>query len=217
MSTATATAPQTCEILHLSNIDWKTYTRLLYIFAEKPGVRLAFDNGELEIMSPLLKHDKDGSFLAVLVGVLTEEMGLPISRGGSTTLRRRRSERGIEPDECYWIANAHRMKGKRVLDLRRDPPPDLAIEVDVTHSSLDRMAIYAALGVQELWRLEGDELTFHVLVDGEYCASEFSRSFPLIAPADLLGYLQRARRSSNENPVIRAFRKWLKRRLGQRQ
>src|SRR5437660_9856887 len=172
------------------------YSRLLRAFAERPGMRLTYDRGELEIMSPLLEHDDDGRFLGDLVFVLTEELGMPLKRGGSTTLRRRLRRRGIEADECFWIANAHRMAGKRRLDLRKDPPPDLAIEVDVTHSSLDRMGIYAALGVPEVWRLDGDTLTFHVLgLDGSYIESHASRSFPLVTPADLLNFLRQVRQS----------------------
>src|SRR5207302_9413364 len=122
-----------------------------------------------EIMSPLLEHDNDGQFLGRLIVALTEELGLPIKGGGSVTMRRRRRRRGLEADECFWIANAARMAGRRRLDLRTDPPPDLALEVDVTHSSLDRMGIYAALGVPEVWPLDGDTLTFPVPgKDGAY-------------------------------------------------
>ncbi len=154
MSTAQPVAqPFMRQCVRLSDIDWRTYTRLLRVFAEHPGVRLTYDRGELEIISPLLEHDDDSRFLGDLVFVLTEELGLPLKRGGSTTLRRRKRLRGIEADECFWIANATRLAGKRRLDLRADPPPDLAIEIDVSHSSLDHLAIYAALRVPEVWRL----------------------------------------------------------------
>jgi Uma2 family endonuclease len=199
--------------LQLSGVDWETYSRLLHAFAERPGIRLTYDRGELEIMSPLLEHDDDGQFLADLVFVLTEELGLPLKRGGSTTLRRRRRRRGIEADACFWIANAHRMAGHRRLNLRSDPPPDLALEIDVTHSSLDRLSIYAALGVPEVWRLDGDTLTFHVLgAKGKYTSAAASRSFPPMTPADLLGFLQQARQAGDENAVIRQFRDWIRQR-----
>ena len=103
-------------------------------------------------MSPLLEHDDPSQFLSDMVLILTLELGLPLKRGGSVALRRQLRRRGIEADSCFWIANAHRMAGRRRLDLRVDPPPDLAIEVDVTSSSLNRLAIYAALGVPEVWR-----------------------------------------------------------------
>jgi Uma2 family endonuclease len=189
------------------------YSRLLRAFAERPGMRLTYDRGELEIMSPLLEHDDDGQFLADLVFVLTEELGLPLKRGGSTTLRRRRRRRGIEADACFWIAHAHKMAGRRRLNLSSDPPPDLVLEVDVTHSSLDRLSIYAALGVPEVWRLDGDTLTFHVLgAKAAYAAAAVSRSFPLVTPSDLLGFLQQARQAGDENAVIRQFRDWVRQR-----
>ncbi len=208
-----AKRPRLGECLHLSGIDWRTYTRLLYIFAEQPGVRLTYDRGELEIMSPLFIHDNNSWFLGYLILVLTEELGLPLRCGGSTTLRRHARRRGIEPDTCFWIANAARLAGRRRLDLRRDPPPDLAIEVDVTNSSLDRMSIYAAIRVPEVWRLQGDSLTFHVLdEDGKYQASAVSRAFPLVTPADLLGFIKQARLAEDENVVIRQFRAWIRQR-----
>ena len=199
------------QYLRLSAVDWQTYSRLLRAFAERPAIRLTYDRGELEIMSPLLEHDDDGELLGELVFTLTDELGLPLKRGGSTTLRRRLKQRGIEADKCFWIANAHRMAGRRRLALRTDPPPDLAIEVDVTCSSLDRMSIYAALGVPEVWRLQGDTLTFHILgADGDYATADCSRAFPQITPADLLGFLQEARQAGDENVVIRRFRKWIR-------
>ena len=140
--------------VRLSAVDWSTYSRLLRAFAERPAIRLAYDRGELEIMAPLLEHDNEGRFLGRLVVVLTEEMGLPLKSGGSTTLRRRLRRRGIEADESFWIASAPRMAWRRRLNLRTDPPPDLVIEVDVSRSSLDRLEIYAVLKVAEVcaWR-----------------------------------------------------------------
>lgn len=208
--------PPAGRCLRISGIDWRTYARLLHAFAERPGVRLTYDRGELEIMVPLLEHDDDGRFLGDLVFVLTEELGLPLKRGGSTTLRRRARRRGIEADECFWITNAHHMAGRRRLDLRTDPPPDLALEVDVSRSSLDRLSIYAALRVPEVWRLEGDTLIFHVLrPDGTYAIAAASRSFPLVSPADLLRFLQQARQAGDENAVIRQFRDWVRQRKQQ--
>jgi Uma2 family endonuclease len=202
--------------LRLSGVDWPTYSRLLRVFAERPGIRLTYDRGELEIMTPLFAHDGDAFVLNLLVVALTDELALPVVGGKSTTMRRRLRRRGIEADECYWIANAHRMQGVRRLDLRRHPPPDLAIEVDVTNSSLDRLAIYAALGVPEVWRLDGDVLTFHVLdASGHYAEAGASRSFPVLAPADLLGFVQRGRQAADVNPLVRDWRKWIRQRLAQ--
>jgi Uma2 family endonuclease len=199
--------------LRLNDVDWKTYSSLLFAFAERPAVRLTYDHGELEIMSPLLKHEDSGRFLGDVVYVLTDELNLPLKRGGSTTLRRRLKQRGIEADECFWIANALKLIGRRRLDLRRDPPPDLALEVDVTSSSLNRMGIYAALRVPELWRLEAKQLIFYRLgEDGTYIRCTHSVAFPGISSADLMRFLKKTRRA-DENQVLREFRQWLRKRI----
>ena len=212
MSTVIAPAIVRDRLL-LDNVDWRTYTRFLYLFAEHPGYRLTYDRGRLEIMSPLPEHETDGDFLGCLARALSDEMGLTIKGGGSTTLRRRRRRRGLEPDRCYWIANEPAMRGKRTLDLRIDPPPDLAIEVDVTSSSLDRMGIYAALGVPEVWRLDDRTLTFHALdAKRKYTVVSHSLSFPLVTPADLMGFLAMCA-GQDENSVIRQFRAWVRQQM----
>ena len=201
--------------LILHDVDWKTYGRLLRDFAERPSVRLTYDRGVLEIMSPLHEHDSDARFLGRLVVTLTEELGLTLKVGGSTTFRRRRQRRGLEPDDCYWITNEPRVRGKRRIDLRVDPPPDLAIEVDVTRSSLNRMGIYAVLRVPEVWRLDGDTLTFEVLQPSgrTYASGSTSLAFPLVTPADLMSFLA-LRTQRDENAVVQQFRAWIRQRQG---
>jgi len=122
MATAQAIVPEPQQI-RLSLVDWRTYSRLLRALGDRPGVYLTFDRGELEIMSPLPSHESIGYLLARFVAILTEELGLELFGGKSTTLRRRKKMRGLEPDESFWIANEHLMRGKDTLDLRIDPPP----------------------------------------------------------------------------------------------
>jgi Uma2 family endonuclease len=201
--------------LRLSDVDWPTYSLLLRALAGQSRLRLTYDRGELEIMSPLREHEDDGHILGQFVVILADELDLPLQFGGSTTIRRRKRRKGLESDECFWIANAHRVAGRRRIDLRVDPPPDLGIEVDVTRSSLDRMGIYAALKVPEVWRLDGDVLSFHVLdADGKHQAVANSQSFPLVTPADLLAFLQEARTASNQITILRRFRAWVRGRIG---
>lgn len=198
----------------ISDVPWLMYLRLLKAFERKRNVRLAYDRGELEIMSPSFEHDSDGDNLGNFVRVLTDELGLPLMAGGSVTVKRRRMKKGIEPDRCYWIANAHKLAGVRQLDLRVHPPPDLAIEVDVWNSSLDRTGIYAKLGVPELWRLDGDDLRFHQLgAKGRYFEVTTSRAFPLVAPADLMVFLYQCRLVGDQNAPARALRTWVRQRV----
>jgi Uma2 family endonuclease len=216
MSPAISAPPspaKTC--LRISNVDWPTYTRFLRLFAERPAYHLAYDRGELEIMSPSVGHDDDSWFVGDLIYVLSDQLMRPLKRGGTATLRRRLLKRGIEPDACFWIANAHRMGGIRRLNLRRDPPPDLAIEIDVTNSSLDRLGIYAALGVPEVWRLDGEKLTFYVLARKKYRSVAASAVFPILTPPDALEFIRRGREAGDENIVLREFREWVRRKAAQ--
>lgn len=198
--------------LVLNHVGWKMYTRLLRVFAEKRGMRLTYDRGRLEIMSPLAVHDSSAEFLGQMVVVMTEELRMPRKSGGSTTLRRRQLLRGLEPDKCYWFANEAAVRAAERLDLAVDPPPDLAMEIDVTSSSLDRMGIYAAFGVPEVWRLEGGVLTFHVLAGGAYTPRSPSPTFPMITPADLMAFLPLVG-TQGETSVSLQFRTWFRQRI----
>jgi Uma2 family endonuclease len=208
MATVT-TPPSTRQRVVLYDADWKTYTRLLRVFAERPRVKLTYDRGVLEIMSPLHEHEYDTELIARLVVVLTEELDLPIHAGGSTTFRRRRHQKGLEPDRCWWIASESRVRGKRRINLKTDPPPDLALETDVSHSSQDRMGIYAKLQVPEVWRLDEQKLTFFHLVGKQYVEFPRSLAFPMIAPADLMRFLL-LRNTLDDNAIVRQFRDWLR-------
>src|SRR5262245_26112822 len=122
--------PMGRQTLVIDNVDWKDYLRFLRLFSGRPGHRIAYDRGVLEIMSPSRRHDKAAYLLGRFIDTLTEELGLTVTAGRSTTFRNRRARRGIEPDNSYWIANELAIRGKEEVDLRVDPPPDLCIEVD---------------------------------------------------------------------------------------
>lgn len=197
----------------LSNVDWRTYTRLLKALDERPRLRLTYDCGKLEIMVTSPEHESDSAFLALLVAVLAREFKLPVKSGGSVTMKRKQMKKGLEPDKCFWLANAAKIVGVKRLDLRIHPPPDLAIEVDVTSSSMNRVRIYAALGVPEVWRLDGDDLSFHQLAGKKYAQVPTSTTFAGVTPADLMTFVKQARGALDENDTIDAFRAWLQARL----
>jgi Uma2 family endonuclease len=160
-----------------------------------------------------LSHEHEGLsyLLSRLVDALTQELNLPVKGGRSTTFRRRRRRRGLEPDGCWWIASASLVRGKSHIDLRTDPPPDLALEVDVTHSWLDRLSIYGALKIPEIWRVENQMIVCYILSeDGRYQAQPRSRAFPALGPADLWGFVV-LRGQMDENAVVRQFRAWVRR------
>lgn len=207
MSTARSRVKPGSAVLH--DIDWGTYTRLLRAFEGRRHFRLTYDRGTLEIMSPLWEHERPAYILGRFIDVVTEELHLTCEPGRMVTLRRRRKCRGLEPDNCYWIASAQRLAGKTRLDLRVDPPPDLAVEMDVTRSSLDRMSIYATLGVPEVWRVSSAGLTFNLLEGGNYQVRVRSLSFPRLTSADLAPFLAHMGATGTSALVVQ-FRDWVR-------
>lgn len=193
----------------LKDISWMDYVSLVKIFDEK-HIYLNFDRGELEIMTKSGCHEFGKKLLARLVELLALELDIPIASAGEVTLNREDLERGLEPDECYYIQNEPRIRNIVDLDLKRDPPPDLAIEIEISRRLLDRRAIFAALGVPEIWCYDGKSLRFyHRNGLGQYEQRESSLSFPFLKAENLERFLI-LRPGKSEHEVVRAFQVWLR-------
>ncbi|OYV78745.1 MAG: hypothetical protein B7Z73_19445 [Planctomycetia bacterium 21-64-5] len=196
----------------LSGISWELYEQLRENEANW-HVHMAYDNGRLELMSPSQDHEAIKSLIARLIEAFTEEMGIPLRSLGSTTWKRPELAKGLEPDECYYLLNHHRIRGLRQIDLEVDPPPDLAIETEVSRSVVKRLRIYAALGVPEIWRWRKKGLTAYSLgADGKYVAREFSLNLPMLRVKDLEPFLD-FELSADETAWIRKFRAWVRERF----
>ncbi len=143
----------------LHNVSWETYERILADHINSSSPHFTFDHGELEITSPSLEHERYVRRLDNVIQIVADEMDLEAEGLGSTTFRREELERGFEPDCCFYIANAHRVRGKNELDLTVDPPPDLVIEVDITSPSIGKLPIFGEFGVPEVWRFRNERLT----------------------------------------------------------
>jgi len=198
----------------LDNVSWQRYTRLLHVFSDR-HLRLTYDRGVLEIMTLSYEHETSGRFLGRLVVTLTEELDVQIKDGGSTTFRRKKKLKGLEPDDCFWIANEAAVRGKTKISLRVDPPPDLALEIDISRSSMNRMRIYAALRVPEVWRYDENGLAFFTLnAAGKYDPAIVSTCFTIpITAADLQPFLN-LRGQIGDNDIIKQFRAWIRAKLG---
>ena len=159
-------------------------------------------------MSPLPEHEKVKKQIADMFAFLAVELDVPMCRLGSTTFRREDLAKGLEPDECYYIQNEPAVRGKRTIDLPDDPPPDLVVEVELTSWSIDRMAIYASLGVPEVWRWRADRLAFLHLVDGQYRPAAMSLAFPWLASADVQRFVRVD--TENETALLRSWRDWVR-------
>src|SRR5882724_2139791 len=174
--------------LLLHDVPWKAY-RLLGDLLDERNLHLTYDEGRLEIMPLSLEHERGKCVLRMIVDVLGEELDVPLRSYGSASQQRGDLQKGLEPDQCYYSRHRRAVARKKRLDLRRDPPPDLALEVDITHSSLDRLAIYAQLGVPEIWRYDGSILEFLILGQESYQVSETSPTFPGIRSDQLLDFV----------------------------
>lgn len=199
----------TSEHVVLYDVPWDAYERVLEAFGDR-RLRHSYAEGVFEILSPTKRHDQAKKLLARLVETAALELDIEIQSLGSTTLRRARRRRGIEPDECYFVQHAPQMLGRMDYDPEHDPPPDLAIEVDVTHSSVNRMEIYGAIGVREVWRLQNETLAFYKLQrSGEYRKVARSVAFPSITSKQLQELLNQRFRLS-ENKIVREFQRQLR-------
>jgi Uma2 family endonuclease len=198
----------------LSCIPWQAYVA----FGDLMGaqhVRLTYDRGNLEFMTLSPEHERAKTFLARLVEALTEELDIDIASYGSMTCRREDLERGLEPDECYWIANEPRVRARTEIDFAEDPPPDLVLEVEISRSVLDRIDLYAKLGVPEVWRWDGHTLRVCLLgPNGRYTEGTKSLAFPFLPVAELARFLT-SHEGMSETKLIRTFRAWVREQVAQ--
>ncbi|MEH2240775.1 Uma2 family endonuclease [Nostoc sp.] len=197
----------------LHNVSWETFEALLRDTGEDRGSRFAYDCGVLEIMTPLFQHENPKIQFDRFIFALAEEVGVEIKSAGSTTLKRKISKRGIEPDTCYYIQTESRVRGRVTLNLETDPPPDLAIEIDITSSSVNKLGIYSALGVTELWRYDGQDLKFYQLIEGQYVECKFSIAFPIVSVNEISRFIEQSK-SIGEIALLKSFRAWVREKIG---
>jgi Uma2 family endonuclease len=201
--------------LLLHAITWQTYVAIGNALLDR-HIFLAYDRGNLEIMTPSYEHERYKSLITRLIHTLTEECNIPIKSLGSTTQQREDLEIGLEPDVCFYLANCRRILGVRRLDLPRDPPPDLVLEVEVSRSSINRMSLFARLGVPEVWRFDRQTLHVHRLgSSSEYHACDHSPTFPTLPPSEIVHFM-RLGVSENDTAMARAFRVWVRELLAKR-
>lgn len=182
MTEPVVAAGQTDASVVFEGTTWSDYEAMLRIIGDR-YIFVNYEQGVMEVMVPSHAHERIGEFLGLTVDILTEELEIPCEAGGSTTYRRADLEKGVEPDKCYWLrAKAVAMLGRRDLDLTIDPAPSLVIEVNYTSSAVDRMAIFAALGVDEVWHFHR-AIQFHRLGGGVYRPSDRSVAFPMLTVA----------------------------------
>ena len=162
--------------VNIQDISWEEFESILQELGEKRSLRVAYSKSTLEIMVPLPEHEKSKDLISDIVKILLKIAGKSYEPFGSTTFKRENIA-GVEPDACFYIQNYQRMIGRRKLE-PNDPPPDLAIETDVT--SKTTLDAYVAIAVPELWIYDSKKLRIYLLRDEHYIESDHSPNFPNI-------------------------------------
>jgi Uma2 family endonuclease len=189
----------------LQDISWSDFEQILVELGDRRSCRLAYSQGTLEIVAPLPAHEIAKVMLGDMVKILLEELDLDGESFGSTTFKHPELKFGIEPDDSFYIKNYQQMIGKQRIDLSIDPPPDLAIEVDLT--SKTQLDAYLALGVPELWRYDEDALEINLLVKDRYQHSISSAIFPNLPLTVMLPHCLIQSRSIGRSKALKAFRR----------
>lgn len=194
--------------LLLKNIDWDTFEQLLEELGDNRGTRLSFSDNMVEIMAPMAVHEDDKSMISDLVKVILDEMELEFRALASTTFKNKQMSKAVEPDECFYIQNEAKIRGKAKIDLEQDPPPDLAIEIDLT--SRTHFNNYEKLGVPELWRFNGKSLNINLLENGVYIQSNTSCQFPNLPLQEAIPRFIEESKMHGRSKMIKSFKVWLK-------
>jgi len=203
------------ERIILEDVSWQLFEAILNELGEHRGSRVAYSQGTLEIMAPLPEHERAKVIIGNLVIILLDELNLNWESLGSTTFKRKDISAGVEPDDCFYIQNYQLMIGKDRIDLTIDPPPDLAIEIDVT--SKTKVSAYQTLKIPEIWRYENGNLEINLLQDEQYVKSEISSIFPSFTIMELIPRFVEMARTKGSSSAIRQFRQWVREQIQNRE
>ena len=209
MSLTRQKAEQKADRVVLQNISWQQFENLLKDLGDHRAARLAYDQGTLEIMTPLPEHEYYKEVISIAVQDIAEELELDYESLGSTTWKRESRLAGVEPDNCFYFQNEALIRGKLEFDLTQDPPPDLALEIDLTRACLHRFPIYARLGVPEIWCYDTGELKIYQLQNGDYQATETSLVFPDLAVKEIPRLIVQ-NRLAGRRAIRQAVRAWVR-------
>ncbi len=210
MASAAPLSTETRSVLY--GISWRIYEELRET-PENYHVRMAYNRGTLETFLPSCQHHHISAIISRIVATWVDEMNIHVVSMGNTTWKREDLAMGLEPDSSYYVQNEPRMWTRMEIDCAVDPPFDLAVEVELSRSSVKKMPIYAALGIRELWRYDGQILRIYELVDGQYQSREASICFPNFPVAKAEEILQQVG-EVRETTLMRGFRQWVRERFG---
>ena len=190
----------------MDNVSWLLYEKMLSE-VENGGTRLTYFRGRLEIMTLSPEHEAANTLIGRLIEAYCLARDIELQGYGSTTFRSEALDCGLEPDKCYYVAHARYVIERGTLDPGTDPPPDLAIEVDVSRSSVPKQPIYAALGIPEVWLYDGHRLMYLRLENGAYVPTDKSMAFPELSLDRINQFLEIGARGS-QTAAVRALTTW---------
>lgn len=182
MATAFAPAPHAEDRTVLREISWDTYVRLCDENQSR-STQMAYFEGDLEIMTVGLMHESAGELVRLMFYAMAESLGVRFRGTGQTTFRHASKGIGFEADLSYYVSNLGHVRAQTNLDLVKDPPPDLVIEIDVSRNSERKLLMYGALGIREVWRYEGSQLHVYGLTGHEHRRAAFSAVLPGVSVA----------------------------------
>lgn len=188
------------------DLDWSSFKQIQQLLTERTRARFMYDDGVLEITMPLESHERYARLIELFIRILVVELGMKIKTMGSTTLDREDLLKSAEPDNGYYIQN-YALVADHEIDLERDPAPDLVVEVDITHTDINKNRLYASMGVPEFWRFNGQAWKVFCLVGCAYVERDRSPTFPLIEKTDLYQFLEAA--LLDEVSAEINFRQWV--------
>jgi Uma2 family endonuclease len=198
--------PDASVVFH--NVSWEEYEELLDQIGDANSLHISYNDGTLKVMSPSSFHEKYALFINRLISQISFRFRINILFFGTTTIRKRRKNKGKEPDACFYVQTADLIGHRIKLDFASDPPPDVVVEIDIHHDSRDSFQIYSALGVPEIWRYDGQEMTIYYLHQDEYVMAEASHALPMLTGRILADYLARMLQDGELAAII-AFDEWL--------
>lgn len=195
--------------LLLHDVSWAEFEAILEELGQHRNTRIAYKDGLLEIMAPLPEHEYFKQSISIAIEDIAEVLNQNYESYGSTTWRKQAEQAGLEPDNCFYFQNESLIRGKLSFDLTQDPPPDLALEIDITSKSLARFPIYARLGVSEIWCYDRGELSIYGLQQGQYIQVEQSQVFPTLKVQELPQLIEE-NRNLGRLALRRAVREWVR-------
>jgi Uma2 family endonuclease len=195
--------------LRIPHVRWEDYDQLLAELGDDYHVRVSYDCGCLEIMSPLPEHEEFADVVLSITREITRELGVKLETRGSMTIRSAWQSKGAEPDTCFYVQNAARIIGKRSLDFNTDPPPDIVVEIDLTNASQSKFSIYAALRVPEIWRYDGSQAYFYHFAGEQYVETSHSQTFPFLTSTVLARFIEQSK-TEGQDAALDATREWVR-------